>query len=223
MTSLLRPAHAPLPCLAALVISSALAGCPGDPVGPDAGRDAREPLDAVSALDSGREEPDAFSPLDAPIECDDNCSPSFDSGAGDAPSADDAAVMGNAFIARTCGPADGFALSLIISDFLDRSMCTADPLRASTQFFVHDLGGASLPPTPGMAITSTAAASNGNATQCPGGSPPCRLSEEWSLTFATYSDTGGASGQYTITWIGGETSTGSFLATRCEMGPIVCG
>lgn len=218
MTSLLRVSS-----LVAILLGATLAGCPGDPAATDGGRDVLEPLDALATLDTDPPQADAFSPIDAPVECDDNCSPSYDAGANDAPSADDAAVRGNAFIARSCGPADGPALQLTISDFLDPSMCTADPARASTMFYVHDLGGATLPPTAGATITSTMAASNGNATQCPGGSPPCRLSEDFSITFATYSDTGGATGQYTITWMGGEVSTGTFVATRCETGPMICG
>lgn len=217
MTSLCRaPLTRALP-LAAIALSSVLAGCPGDPSAADAGRDALEPADVLLLLDAPPTEPDAFAPLDAPVEPDDDAS------ATDAPSTEDAAVMGNAFIARSCGPADGPALQITISDFRDPSMCTADPLRPSTMFYVHDLGGASLPPTAGATITSTMASSNGSATQCPGGSPPCRLSEDWSITFATYEDRGGATGQYTITWIGGEVSTGTFVATRCEAGPVLCG
>jgi len=229
MTSRLRHRAAVSTSLAAFALSCALGACSGDPAAPDSGHDAREAPDALegadafSAFDANPPGPDAFSQIDAPSGCGDACATSFDAGPGDAPSGADADVMENAFIARSCGPADGPALQLTISDFLDPSMCTADPLRASTMFYIHDLGGASLPPTAGATITSTAAASNGNATQCPGGSPPCRLSEEWSITFATYSDTGGATGQYTITWIGGEVSTGSFVATRCETGPILCG
>ena len=156
--------------------------------------------------------------------------PEIDAALDDAPSLEDAFSASDApiptrgeYVGDSCGPADGPALQITISDTLDPSSCSADPLRASTSFYLHDLGGATLPPSAGTTFTSTAAASNGSAVQCPGGSPPCRLSETFSITFTRYEADGGATGQYTITWEGGETATGNFDAVRCESGPVICG
>lgn len=193
----------------------ALTGCPGT-TSVDAGVDA-------SAPDARTEMPDAV----CTGCCDASCVDAFraaDAFASvDAYSADDAPHRYNAIVASSCGPADGPAIELNISDTIDRSSCSPDPLRASTTFYIHDLGGATLPPTPGATITSVDGAIHGNASQCPGGSPPCRSSEHFSVTFATYSVTGGASGQYTIQWSDGTTTSGTFDADRCMSRPPVCG
>jgi hypothetical protein len=210
---------APLSIATALSLPMLLAGCPGTASTTDdafvVGADAGAEDAPVATLDApGADAPsgeDAPSLHDAPAM-------------GDATSASDAPIpTSGAYVADSCGPADGPALQITISDTLDPTSCSADPMRASTSFYLHDLGGATLPPAAGSTFTSTAAASNGSAVQCPGGSPPCRLSETFSITFTRYEIDGGATGQYTITWEGGETSTGNFDAARCESGPVICG
>ncbi|MBN8611084.1 MAG: hypothetical protein J0L92_10895 [Deltaproteobacteria bacterium] len=201
-----------------LALSLALTGCPGDPAQPD----AFAGLDGCACVDGGPsstpDSPNLELP-DAPsVEVPD--APSM----SDAPSPDDSGpVVGDSFVARTCGPADGAALTITISDALDVPSCSADPERPSTSFYIHDLGGATLPPTAGATITSTTAASNGTGSVCPGGRPPCRVSETWSVTFTSYADDGAASGQYAITFEDGAMSTGTFQATRCEVGGRICG
>lgn len=200
-----------------VALTLTLTACPGDTSGGDAGQPAVDAftveLDAPSTDDAYATDGSPFLTFDA-----------FSADDAFAPSTDDAGpIVGDSFVSRTCGPADGPALTLTISDFLDATTCSADGERASTYFFIHDLGGATIPPTSGATITSSTAESNGTATHCPGGSPPCRLSETWSVTFTTYADDGGASGQYVIMWEGGETSTGTFQATRCTSGPVICG
>jgi len=203
----------------ALLVAFALAGCPGTTTTDDAGPPA----------------PDALASPDSPLPANDAAVEDACWCAGDAPPPLDAAPPAggpaNAPRPRTrdwhhpndCGPADGLALRLTISAFLELSSCSADPTRASTAFYIHDLGGATLPPTAGSTITSTTASSNGTASSCPGGSPPCRVTEDWTITFDSYAADGGATGQYTIRWVGGEVSTGTFDATRCSTGPLMCG
>jgi hypothetical protein len=201
-----------------LVAPALLSGCPGTTASDDA---------YVAAEDSGVRDCACGAPDTPVIDAD---LPEIDAPLDDAPSLDDAfsttdaaIPTSGAYVADSCGPADGPALQITISDTLDPTSCSADPMRASTSFYLHDLGGATLPPAAGSTFTSTAAASNGSAVQCPGGSPPCRLSETFSITFTRYEADGGATGQYTITWEGGETSTGNFDAVRCESGPVICG
>ena len=198
-------------------LALSLTGCPGSSDTPDAfaASDAFSTDDALSA-------DDAFSATDA-FSSDDAFSAVDAFSAGDAGASDAPLPTQGSYVSDTCGPADGPALQITISEFLDPAACTADPLHASTSFYIHDLAGGTLPPSAGTTITSTAAASNGSASQCPGGSPPCRVSEDWSITFTSYAVDGGAAGQYTITWGDGSTSVGSFDATRCEHGPILCG
>ena len=216
MTSL---RHAPTALLATLGAPLLLMGCPGPSGTTDdafvVGADALTNDTLLPTLDAPGA--DAPSAEDAPSTSD---APALH----DASSASDAPIpTSGAYVGDACGPADGPALQITISDALDPASCSADPLRASTSFYLHDLGGATLPPAAGSTFTSTAAASNGSAVQCPGGSPPCRLSETFSITFTRYEADGGATGQYTITWEGGETSTGNFDAVRCESGPMICG
>ncbi len=200
-----------------LALTLALAGCPGDTNGGDAGP---SPNDAFTADLDAPSTDDAWILDSAPFPMTD----AFSADDALTPPTDDAGpIAGDSFVSDACGPADGPAVALTLSDALDVATCSADPEMPSTSFFIHDLGGATLPPTSGATITSTAAESNGAVTQCPGGRPPCRVSETWSVTFTSYADDGGASGQYTIAWEGGETSTGTFQATRCEVGGGFCG
>jgi hypothetical protein len=211
-----------------LLLAAALAGCPGPGTTEDAGTDtgALGCDGCVGSLDAGTDAfagEDAFSSDDA-FAATDVFSADDAFSAADAFSATDTGVgTSGAFIARDCGPADGPALRLLMSEALDPSSCSHDPLRPSTQFYVHDLGGATLPPAAGATITSTVAASNGTATVCPGGRPPCRLSEDWTLTFVTYDDAAGATGQYVIRFDDGTMAMGNFAATRCESDPPICG
>ena len=197
-----------------LLTAFALAGCPGT-TAPDARVDAASSSDAAASDSSPSL--DTVSPLVDAFSADDAFS------ASDAFSGSDAPHRFNAIVSASCGPADGAALELTVSDAIDRGTCTPDAARASTTFYIHDLGGAVLPPTAGSTITSVDGAINGNASVCPGGSPPCRTSEHWSVTFATFSATGGASGQYTIQWADGTATSGTFDADRCMSRPPVCG
>ncbi len=202
-----------------LLVALALAGCPGTTTTDDAGP---PPLDALASPDSPLPADDAA--VEDACWCTGDAPPPIDAARADVGPVNDAGpVLGDSLIANDCGPADGLALRLTISAFLELASCSADPTRASTAFYIHDLGGATLPPTAGTTITSTTASSSGTASSCPGGSPPCRVTEDWTLTFDTYATDGGATGQYMIRWVGGEVSTGTFDATRCSTGPLMCG
>jgi hypothetical protein len=185
---------APLTLLATLAAPALLSGCPGSSSTTDDAFVVRSDAPAEDALMATFDAPGA----DAPSS-EDARSGSDAPSATDAPSGDAALPTSGAYVADACGPADGAALSITISDTLDPSSCSADPLRASTSFYLHDLGGATLPPTVGETFTSTVAASNGTVSQCPGGAPPCRVSETFSISFTRYEADGGAAGQYTIT------------------------
>lgn len=198
-----------LGCSLLFTLAALLGGCPSnnacEDICPDGGADA----------------PLADAPLDAPLGADVPTGEDAPVLGTDAP-AEDAPPSANEVIGRRCGPADGFALELGIFQRAGDS-CTGDPSARSLTFFIHDLGGASLPPTAGSTVTSTTARANGNASECPGGSPPCRTSDTWSVTFDTYEADVSATGSYTITWGDGSSSTGNFDATWCETGPIICG
>jgi hypothetical protein len=141
----------------------------------------------------------------------------------DSPAPSDGGILSSEVISRACGPADGFALRLGLYESPPLAECAGDPLEGSLTFFIHDLGGATLPPTSGTVVTSTLASSNGVADECPGGTPPCRTSQTWSVTFDSYTEDVGATGSYSVTWEGGEISTGNFSAVWCDRGPVICG
>ena len=205
--------------LALVAAAPVLAGCPAPAAVTD--------VDAfVAARDASIDSPTNDAPRgDAPgpdaIGADANRADAVgaDANRGDA----GASQYTGAYVARACGPADGPALTLLLYAASVPATCSADPTRPSLDFFIHDLGGATLPPTPGSTITSTAAASNGSATECPGGAPPCLTSDDWSVTFDTFTVDGPASGSYTIHWLDATSTTGSFDATNCSAGPVICG
>jgi hypothetical protein len=198
----------------AFLVSSllvALAGCssPATPTGTDAGSDA-----ASGALDSSAEA-DAFSAVDTGTVADTGSA--TDTG----PTSDAGSEYAGSYYRPSCGPADGPAFQL---DLFQASVaaCTVDDTLRTLGFYVHDLGGASLPPSAGSVITSTPSAASGTANRCPGGTPPCESSETWTLTFDTFVMGTGASGSYSVTWEDGSTSTGQFDAGWCGDRPV-CG
>lgn len=144
---------------------------------------------------------------------------------GDAGSASDATVVGayaGAYVARECGPDDGPALRLTLWDAAVPE-CGADPDRRSLDVYLHDGASSVFPIEAGETVTSTVAASNGTATECPGGTPPCRSTQDWSITFTTFVQGSRAAGTYRVTFADGAGATGSFDATWCEPVPPLCG
>jgi hypothetical protein len=197
--------------------------CSSDPAPVDAAR----PIDARLSDDAPLG-PDAPS-IDAPI----GDAPAADAPSTDAPAPSDAtasdatpsdatatsdATAGGyqyALVRESCGPADGPAIELTIYG-APGPVCIVGPDQPSLSFYIHDLGGATIPPAAGDTITSTGS-EHGTVTACPAGDGPCRTTgdtDDWSVTFDTYDETGDASGSYTIDW-GSESETGSFDATRC--------
>lgn len=146
---------------------------------------------------------------------------------GDASAGADGGSMSyaGAYISPDCAPDDGGALRLQLWD-APVPECSADTARRSLSFYIFQGSSLFFPIEAGETITSSAASGgfgNGSATECPGGTPPCRVSMDWSITFDTFQEDVGASGSYSITFAGGETATGRFDASWCSPGPIVCG
>jgi hypothetical protein len=186
-----------------------LSGCPGTTSsGTDAG------VDAASSVVDAFVETDAPSAVDAPSSID---AAPHDSG----PASDAGGEYAGSYYRPSCGPADGPAFQL---DLFESSVaaCTVDDTRRTLGFYVHDLAGATVPPTAGTVITSTPASASGTANRCPGGTPPCESSETWTLTFDTFVDGASASGSYVVTWSDGTMSSGQFDAGWCGDRPI-CG
>lgn len=130
-----------------------------------------------------------------------------------------------AYLTPECAPDDGAALSLLLFDAAVPE-CSADSERRSLTFYIFQGSSLFFPIEAPETITSSAASGgfgNGSATECPGGTPPCRVSMEWSITFETFQEDVGASGSYSITFADGETVTGRFDASWCSPGSIVCG
>lgn len=125
-------------------------------------------------------------------------------------------------VRHDCGPTDGPALHVGLYASVDPA-CGGDTTQRSLEIFVYPSGTASFPPAAGTTIVSTAAAPSGTITECPGGSPPCRVSSDFSVTFDTFADDVSATGRYAVTFGDGETTTGTFDATWCEREPILCG
>lgn len=195
--------------LSVLVILSGLAGCGSPAPGP---------------VDSGGGESDSGPLADAQVAPDAPSTDDAGPATADAASPGDGGAAATAYVSDSCGPADGPAIQLLIFDAPGAAACTADDSMRTLSFYVHDLGGAVVPPRSGDTITSTMASSSGTASECPGGTPPCRLSETWTLTFDGYVDGGDASGRFSVTWADGTTTSGQFDATRCETGvPTRCG
>lgn len=197
--------------LALALTASVLGACDSSDPAVDASvRDAIVEIDAASLVDGGG----------AVVT---------DGGAtDDAASADDAATVATSdggqlhqqLISRTCGPADGFALNLVLIDG-SAAACNAAPDTSYLSFYIHDLGGADLPPIAGATVVSTPVGSNGTASRCDA-SGDCVSTEVWSITFSSYADGAGAAGSYTIHWGDGSTSSGEFNAAWCD-GTFVCG
>ena len=121
-------------------------------------------------------------------------------------------------VSPDCGPADGPALRFGFFQSRLPGRCDGDPGLRSVSLYVHDLGGATFPPVAPTTISSTAS-SGGSASECPGGSPPCRISGDFSLTLDSYTEGVGATGSYTIAWPDGSTTTGAFDAEWCGSRP----
>ncbi len=145
-----------------------------------------------------------------------------DSGADAAPAADAGDSVPFHLIRHDCGPTDGPALRVGLYGSVDPA-CGGDPSQRSLELFVFATGTDSFPPTSGTAITSTVAMPRGTVTECPGGTPPCRTSQDFTLTFDSYTDDVDASGTYSVTFAGGGTLSGSFDAMWCEREPVLCG
>jgi hypothetical protein len=127
-----------------------------------------------------------------------------------------------AYVMNECGPADGAANRLILWAF-PVPECSADPAQPSLDFYLH---GDFLPITAGETITVTPPSSGlggGRATACPGGTPPCRTSQDFTLTFATFEADVGARGTYEVRFADGTSESGSFDATWCQAFPPLCG
>lgn len=139
-------------------------------------------------------------------------------GSDDAAIADDAGVFTGAYLTPDCAPNDGAALTLTLYE-APVPECSADPDRRSLTFYFYPESAELFPIEAGDTIDSTNA--GGSVSQCPGGTPPCRAADSWSITFTTYEEEGAASGTYTATF-DGETISGSFDATWCNPG-LVCG
>lgn len=146
-----------------------------------------------------------------------------DAPAADVPTVDAPVPAGDDIVAPACGPADGPALRFGSYASLNPALCAGDPAGRAVEIMFHDLGEAPYPPVAPTTVTSTEAASNGFATECPGGSPPCRTSQDWELTLDTFEEEVGATGSYVIHWEDGSTTSGNLAATWCDEGPLLCG
>ncbi len=152
-----------------------------------------------------------------------------DAGTGeDAGTSVDAATAGGyagAYIGPECAPDDGLAYYLTLWDGAVPE-CSADPARRSLSFYLFEGTDSFLPITAPVTINSNRTGGgfgNGSATECPGGSPPCRTAESWTLTFETFEDDAGASGTYSLTFADGSTTSGRFDASWCSFAPPMCG
>lgn len=152
--------------------------------------------------------------------CSESHAPAVDGAASDTPAV---GAYAGAYVMNDCGPADGRALRLILWTF-PVPECSADPARPSLEFYLY---GSFFPITPGATITVTPPSGgglgDGSATACPGGTPPCRTSQDFTLTFATFTEDAEASGTYSVRHADGTTDSGSFAASWCEAFPPICG
>lgn len=150
------------------------------------------------------------------------------------PASDDAGSSGSdagadgfvgAYMMRDCAPDDGPAYRIILYQGAVPE-CSADPARASLSFYFFQGTDPIFPLMSGSVVTATSAGGGigtGSATYCPGGTPPCQTSSDFTLTFETYEDLTRASGTYSVDLPTG-TRTGRFDASWCEgFGPPVCG
>lgn len=146
----------------------------------------------------------------------------------DAPATLDASGSGDyagAYLSPECAPDDGPALRLTLFDVAVPE-CSADTSARSLSFYLFSGTDDIFPITAPVTITSSSAGGglgNGSATECPGGSPPCRSSQDWSLTFETFTQDVGATGTYAITFADGSSASGRFDASWCSFAPPTCG
>lgn len=136
-----------------------------------------------------------------------------------------ASVYTGAYVSPECAPDDGAALRITLWEAAVPE-CSADPARRSLSFYLFEGSSTFFPIEPPETITSSSAGGgfgNGSATECPGGTPPCRVSQDWSLTFESFLPDAGASGTYSVTFADGETIRGRFDASWCSPAPILCG
>jgi hypothetical protein len=98
----------------------------------------------------------------------------------------DAGPAASAFASDECAPDDGRALRIVISDAIDA--CAADPSQPSIDFYLFSGTDSVFPIVAPATITSESGTTfgNGSATECPGGTPPCRTSQDWSITFDVF-------------------------------------
>lgn len=148
-----------------------------------------------------------------------------DDGGSSGSDAGGASDFAGAYIGRDCAPDDGLAYRILLWDVAVPE-CSADPARRSLSFYIFSGTDVIFPLADGSVVTSTTSSGgfgNGSATLCPGGTPPCLTSQEFTLRFDRFTDMSGASGTYTIMFETGP-QTGRFDASWCEgFGPPMCG
>lgn len=198
----------------ALSFQTLLAAC-SDPASPPVGESDSGITDAaVSDAAVDMELVDATTSLDMSLT---DAGPLEDA----APHGDAGADFAQSYYKRSCGPADGPAFELALFNSAVAA-CTVDDTLLSLSFYVHDLSGAPVPPTAGSTIESTPEHSSGTANRCPEGTAECESSESWTLHFSSYTDSVGAVGTYSVTWLDGSVTSGQFNANWCSA-TLLCG
>ena len=154
-------------------------------------------------------------------------------GGGDAPQADastttdgtsaDAAVSSFAInlVERTCGPADGPAITLRLGGAYDPETCTIDPdVAANLVISIYlDEWNVQAP----VIYTFDPEELTGSTLACPAGDGACRSATAGQVHFDSFTDGEEASGSYELTMPSG-TMTGGFDATWCAgQGGPYCG
>ena len=126
---------------------------------------------------------------------------------------------GDARITERCAIGMGFITDLSLATTVE-GMCSPDGdlpqlsfnLPAGDPFFNVRIEAGT--------IVSTPEEPAGMATECFGGSAPCRFSQDFTVTLDTL-DEEGAEGTYVVRWVDGAMTEGAFLAVRCA-GPEMC-
>ncbi len=153
-------------------------------------------------------------------------------GDGDAPEADASTSDGASadapassfavnLVERTCGPADGPAITIRLGADYDPEACTIDPdAGANLVISIYlDEWNIEAPVT----YTFDPDQLTGSALACPAGDGACRSATAGELHLDSFSDNESASGSYQLTMPGGP-MTGSFEATWCAgQGGPYCG
>jgi hypothetical protein len=134
--------------------------------------------------------------------------------AGDGAAADAAASgFGVDIVERTCGPADGPAITLKLGAAYDPETCTIDFDDDNLTINVYlDEVAIEAPVT----FTFDAEALTGSAQSCPGGEGACRSATSGEVHFDSFTEDEGASGTFELTMDGGGPVSGSFDASWCE-------